>query len=83
MVHAVIRSNQYAIHFFAEVSAGPLHTLGQHVSQACRDTAGLRLRIEMDAAAQCAFNQHTRAWLPTLVQLGTPVDVTVVPTPVA
>jgi hypothetical protein len=83
MLHAVIRSNQYALHFFAEVSAGTLNTLGQHVRQACRDTAGLRLHIEMEAAEQPAFRQHTRGWLPALVQLGTPVDVEILPRPLA
>ena len=127
MLHAVIRSNQCAIHFFAEVSAGTLRTLGQHVCQACRDIAGLRLRIEMEAAEQPVSNrllkkdsdalrraqgerketmksgrgsaraelveasggvfqqparQHPRAWLPALVPLGTPADITAVPTPV-
>jgi hypothetical protein len=82
MLHAVIRSDQCAFHFFAEASAGNLTILGQHVRQACRETVGLRLHIEMDAAEQSAFRQDSRGWLPTLVQLGMPVDVTVVPTPV-
>jgi hypothetical protein len=79
MLFAVIRSHRYALHFFAEVSAGTLRTLEEHVRQAQRE-AGLRLHIEMSAAEHTAFTHYTRGWLPALVQSGIPVDVEVVPT---
>ena len=76
MLHAVIRSNRYAFHFFAEVSAGTLQTLEHHVRQARQETAGLRVHIDIDAAEHPAFTQHTRAWLPALVRSGAAVEVT-------
>jgi len=77
MLFAVIRSNRYALHFYAEVSAGTVRTLAEHVQQAHRE-AGLRLHIEMNATEHSAFTQYAGGWLPALVQSGIPVDVKVI-----
>ena len=79
MLHAVIRSNRDALHFFGEVSGYNLETLRHYVRQSTRDGDTLRVRVEIEPDDQPAFAKHTARWLPALANAGTVVEVEVVP----
>ncbi len=79
MLHAVIRSNRDALHFFGEVSGYNLQTLRQYVRQSTRDVGPLQIRLEIEPHDQPAFAKHTASWLTALTNAGAVVEVEVVP----
>jgi hypothetical protein len=79
MLHAVIRSDRDALHFFGEVSGYNLQTLRQYVRQSVRDGGPLQVRLEIETDDQTDFVKHTQRWLPTIVDAGAMVEVEVLP----
>ncbi len=79
MLHAVIRSNRDALHFFGEVSDYNLQTLRQYVRQSRQDCGPLNIRMEIEPSDRPAFAKHTSRWVSGLVRRGTVVEVEVVP----
>lgn len=77
MLRAVIRSDQDALHFFAEVNGYNLQTLRQHVRQTARERGRVHLCVEIDPHDQATFAQYARRWLPALSKAGSAVEVTV------
>ncbi len=79
MLHAVIRSDRDALHFFGEVSGYNLQTLRQYVRESRRDSGALHVRVEIEPGDQPVFAKQTARWLSALVNRGTVVEVEVVP----
>ena len=77
MLHAVIRSDHDALHFFGEVSGYNLQTLRQYVRQGTRDGGTLQVRVEIESDDQPVFAKHTAKWLPALVNSGARIEVEV------
>ena len=78
MLHAVIRSDRDALHFFGEVSGYNLQTLRQYVRQSNQDCDTLHIRVEIEPDDQPAFATHAASWLPALTHAGAVVEVEVV-----
>ena len=79
MLHAVIRTDRDALHFFGEVSDYNLQTLRQYVRQSTQDCGPLNVRVEIEPSDRPAFAKLTAKWLSALVSRGTVVEVEVVP----
>jgi hypothetical protein len=79
MLHAVIRSDRDALHFFGEVSGYNIQTLRQYVRESARDGGALQLRLEIEADDQSDFAKHTQRWLPALADAGAVVEVEIIP----
>ena len=79
MLHALIRTDKDAFHFFGEADAYSLETVREHLPQ-CVD-GRVRLRFEIDRADQVVFERCTRKWLGHLASLGTVVEVKIQSTP--
>jgi hypothetical protein len=82
MLHAVVRSERDAFHFFGEVTPYNLQTLRQHVRDRAWDGGALSVRFEIDAEDQSAFVKYAGKWLPKLRGAGNVVEVTVAGVPV-
>ena len=77
MLHAVIRTDTDAFHFFGEVSGYNLQTLQQHVRQTARESGVVRLQFKIDSTDQAAFDATAGHWLSRLADAGTVVEVNV------
>lgn len=75
MLHAVVRSEQSALHFYGEVSGYNVQTLRQHVRQALRDGSPVHLRLEILPADREAFGYYAGRWLRALRRSGAMVEV--------
>ena len=79
MLHAVIRTESDAFHFFGEVNGYNVQTLQQHVRQTVHDTGAVRLQFEIDPEDQETFRASAARWLSRLMNDGTVVEVAVRP----
>ena len=77
MLHAVIRTDTDAFHFFGEVSGYNLQTLQQHVRHTARESGVVRLQVKIDATDRDAFDARAGRWLSRLADTGTVVEVNV------
>lgn len=77
MLHAVIRTDSDAFHFFGEVSRYNVETLRQHVQQTARESGPVRLQLKIDPSDRRAFLAATERWLSRLADNGTLVEVNV------
>jgi hypothetical protein len=79
MLHAVIRTDNDAFHFFGEVSGYNVQTLQQHVRHTVREAGAVRLQFKIDPEDQEVFRASTARWLSQLASDGTVVEVAVRP----
>lgn len=77
MLHAVIRTDSDAFHFFGEVNGYNLQTLRQHVHQTVRESGPIRLQLKIDPKDQLSFHTAMRNWLSQLQDSGTVIEVSV------
>jgi hypothetical protein len=75
MLHAVIRTEYDAFHFFGEVNGYNMQTLCQHVAQSTREGCTARLQLRIDATDRENFETHCSKWLSRIA--GTRVDIRV------
>jgi len=79
MLHAVIRSEDTAFHFSAEVDSYNLQMLLQHIRHATSRGRRVQLQIEIDREDELAFAKHTRRWLRGMRAAGGELKVAVLP----
>lgn len=80
MLHAEVRSNETAVHFFGEVNGYNLQTLGIYATQSARfDDRQVRLCLDIDADDESVFAEHWEAWMPRLKAVGATIAVRVRP----
>ena len=79
MLHAVIRTDVDAFHFFGEVNGYNLQTLQQHVRQTVREGGTVRLQMHIEPADRAAFHASADRWLSRLANAGTVVEIKVAP----
>jgi hypothetical protein len=75
MLHAVIRTEHDAFHFFGEVNGYNMQTLCQHVRQSNREGCTVRLQLRIDSIDRETFETHGSKWLSSIA--GTRVDIRV------
>jgi hypothetical protein len=73
MMHAVIRTDRDAFHFFGEVNAYNIQTLRYYVRWPAKDAGAVRLRLHVDAADRKALESYGLQWLSKLP--GTVVEI--------
>jgi hypothetical protein len=77
MLHAVIRSDRSALHFFGEVNGYNVQTLRQYARHSAADDGALQVHLRIAANDRPAFVKHTRRWLRGLARAGNLVRVEV------
>ena len=84
MLHAVIRWEHDALHFFGDVTSYNLQTLRLHVRDRARNGGVPAVRFEVDAEDRPRFVKHMSSWLAELRGVASPLEVVVggVPMPI-
>ncbi|HVN83349.1 MAG TPA: hypothetical protein VMW17_00750 [Candidatus Binatia bacterium] len=77
MLHAEIRTDRDAFHFFGEVNGYNLETLRQHVRETALESGTVHLRLEIDRADASAFNGSAAGWLSRLADRGAFIEINV------
>jgi hypothetical protein len=77
MLHAVIRSDRSALHFFGEVNGYNLQTLRKYVRHSAADDGPLQVHLRIAPDDQPAFVKHARRWVRVMANAGNLVRVVV------
>ena len=79
MLHAVIRSEQGAVHVIGDISEHNLETLLEHARYSLAHGEAVSMKVEVDAGEHELFLMQSQRWMRRLTRSGVQVDVEVAP----
>lgn len=79
MLHAVIRSDQGAVHVIGDISEYNLETLVEHARYSLAHGEAVSMTVEVDPGERELFLIQSQRWMRRLTRSGVQVDVEVAP----
>jgi hypothetical protein len=77
MLHAVIRSEQGAVHVIGDISEYNLETLVEHARYSLAHGEAVTMKVEVDPGERDLFLAQSQRWMRRLSRSGVQVDVEV------
>ena len=79
MLHAVIRSEQGAVHVIGDISEYNLETLVEHARYSLAHGETVSMKVEIDVGERDLFLERSQRWIRRLTRSGVQIDVEVTP----